>query len=124
MTLVKRRISNLPDFNWGFKFPSSFDFRDWKPFIDIFETDEEIKVLADVGEIDPKNLTVDLSRRVLTLSGWVKKEKKEGFFSRSLSLPVEVHKDKAKATFQNGVLKISLPKTEETKEKEISIEFK
>jgi len=83
--------------------------------------------------IDPKDVEISLSDNVLTIKGEKKQEKEEenenyhviersyGGFTRSFRLPGQVQNDKVKATYKNGILKITLPKTEETKKKEIKI---
>ena len=99
------------------------------PSIDVSETETEIKIDADLPGVDEKDVDVVITDNVLTIKGEKKSEKEEkkkdfhlversyGSFSRSLTLPFAVDADKAKATFKNGVLSISLPKPPEIKEK-------
>ena len=79
---------------------------------------------------------MSISGNVLTIKGEKKKEEEEkdehhhyveryyGSFQRSFQLPAGVKSDKIDATFDKGVLKVTLPKVEEAKEKEIEIEVK
>jgi len=80
-----------------------------------------------------KGVEISLSQDLLTIKGEKKQEKEEkeenyhfveriyGSFSRSVRLPREVQSDKISATYKDGVLKITLPKSEEAKKKEIKI---
>jgi HSP20 family protein len=99
------------------------------PSIDVSETESEIKIDADLPGVDEKDVDVVISDNVLTIKGEKKAEREEkrkdfhlversyGSFSRSLTLPFAVDPNKAKATFKNGVLSISLPKPAEVKAK-------
>ncbi|RLB07000.1 MAG: Hsp20/alpha crystallin family protein [Deltaproteobacteria bacterium] len=106
----------------------------WTPSLDVSETKDKVVVKAEIPGIDPKDIDVSLSNGVLTIKGEKKQEREEkdenyhlversyGSFSRAVRLPAEVQEDKVKASYKDGVLKITLPKTERAKEKEIKIE--
>jgi len=108
-----------------------FDIR--APVVDVFEEKDDIVVKAEIPGIDKDNIEVNLSDHILTIKGQKKKEeevKEEnyyrsersyGSFIRTLELPKEVHADKVKANFKNGVLEVRMPKTEEAKAKEIKV---
>jgi len=103
------------------------------PAVDLFEDKDDIVVKAEIPGMDKDNIEVNLTDHMLTIKGEKKKEeevKKEnyyraersyGSFVRTLELPKEVHADKVKATFKNGVLEVRLPKTEQAKAKEIKV---
>jgi len=103
------------------------------PAVDVFEEKDEIVVKAEIPGMDKDNIEVNLTDHMLTIKGEKKKEeevKKEnyyraersfGAFVRTVELPKEVHADKVKATFKNGVLEVRLPKTEEAKAKETKV---
>lgn len=103
------------------------------PVVDVFEEKDDVVVKAEVPGMDKDNIEVTLSDSTLTIKGEKKKEeeiKEEnyyrsersyGSFVRTLDLPKEVHADKVKATFKNGVLEVRMPKTEEAKAKEIKV---
>jgi HSP20 family protein len=86
--------------------------------------------------IDPQDVDVSLTGNTLTIKGETKAEKdveegnyicrerRFGAYSRSLTLPVAVQVDKAEAEYENGVLKLKLPKVEEAKPKAIEIKVK
>src|SRR5262245_46427350 len=95
------------------------------PHMDVKETDKEIVVETDLPGIDEKNVSLALQDGVLTIRGERKHEHDEekenyrvserryGSFQRSVRLPDTVDEDKVEATFNNGVLKVSLPKRPE-----------
>jgi len=95
-------------------------------------------VKVELPGLDSKDVNVSMSGDILTIKGEKKKEEEEkdehhhyverysGAFQRSFRLPVNIQGDKVAATFDKGVLKISLPKVEEAKKKEIKrpLEFR
>ena len=106
---------------------------EWAPSVDIAETDNEVVVTAELPGVEQDNVDITITDDVLTLKG-EKKEEKEvkeknyhriersyGSFQRSISLPAGVQADKAKATYKDGVLHITVPKAEEAKPKQIKI---
>ncbi len=105
------------------------------PKVDVEETDNEIKVTANVPGIDPKDINVDVGDDYLSLSGKIEKENKDekngkvyryereyGEFRREFSLPARVNKDSIVAKSKNGVLTITLPKSEEEMKKRVKID--
>jgi HSP20 family protein len=106
---------------------------EWYPSLDVAETKNDLIVKAEVPGMDPKNIDISLSNGILTIRGERKQEKEEkeedyhliersyGTFIRSVRLPNEVQGDKISASYKNGVLKITLPKSEEAKKREIKI---
>lgn len=105
----------------------------WSPAVDIYETENEIVVQAELPGMDRKDITLHLENNVLTIRGDRKfqKETKEdnyhriersyGGFSRSFSIPATVDEEKIHADYKDGVLKIALPKKEQAKPKQIQI---
>jgi HSP20 family protein len=103
------------------------------PAVDLYEEKDEIVVKAELPGMDKNNIEVNLSDHQLIIKGEKKKEeevKEEnyyrsersyGSFLRALELPTDVHADKVKASFKNGILEVRLPKTEEAKAKEIKV---
>ena len=98
-------------------------FGEFNPQVDVTENDKEVKVIAELPGLADKDVEVSLSNDVLTISGEKKSEKEDkgesyyrmersyGSFHRSVQLPAEVDANKVEATFKNGVLNITLPKT-------------
>jgi HSP20 family protein len=106
---------------------------EWLPFLDVAETKNELVVKAEIPGMDPKDIDISLSDGVLTIKGEKRQEKEEkeadyhlversyGSFMRSVQLPKEVQSDKISASYKNGILRITLPKSEEAKKKEVKI---
>lgn len=110
--------------------------QEWLPTVDVSETKDKLLVKAELPGVDKKDVTVSISGDLLTIKGEKKKEEEEkdehlycmerycGSFQRVLQLPANVKSDKVKATFDKGVLNVTLPKVEEARQKEIDIESK
>ena len=108
----------------------------FSPRVDVSETDNDVRVTAELPGLDEKDIEVSVSRDALTITGEKKEEKeteKEGYvhteryfgtFRRTVPLPREVVTDKAQATFRKGVLTISLPKTEQVRAETRKVEVK
>ena len=105
----------------------------WMPSVDVSETKTELKVRAELPGMTHDDIELNLQDNVLTLKGEKKQEKKEekedyqrteccyGSFTRSFTLPASVDQDNVQATFKDGILEITLPKSEKAKPKKISI---
>jgi HSP20 family protein len=105
----------------------------WAPAVDIYETEHELVVKADLPDVDPKDLDIRVENNILTIRGERKFEKKVseenylrversyGSFARSFTLANTVNSDAIKAEYQNGVLTLSIPKREEAKPKQIKV---
>ncbi len=105
----------------------------WLPTLDLSETKNEFVVKAEVPGMSPKDIDISLNGGILSIRGEKKQEKEEkeenyhfiersfGAFTRTVRLPAEVQSDKIKAAYKDGVLKITLPKSEESKRKEVKI---
>ena len=106
------------------------------PAIDMYQTDNEIVVKAALPGLKPDEVQINVTGDILTIKGEVKhkEEKKDkswhireqrwGSFERSVRLPTGVVSDRAKADFDNGILTISLPKSEEVRPKTITVKAK
>jgi len=105
----------------------------WLPILDLSETKNEFVVKAEVPGMSSKDIDISLNGGILSIRGEKKQEKEAkeenyhfversyGSFSRTIRLPGDVQSDKIKAAYKDGVLKISLPKSEESKRKEVKI---
>ena len=105
----------------------------WAPAVDIFETEHELVVKADLPEIDPKDLDIRVENNILSIRGdrkfdgkvsedkYLRVERAYGSFSRSFSLANTVDSEAIKADYQNGVLTLTVPKREEAKPKQIRV---
>ncbi len=106
----------------------------WNPAIDLYETDENLMVKAELPGLEKKDIKITLSDGLLTITGEKKQEKETkkknyrrletsyGSFQRVIELPFPVRADKVKADYKRGVLEITLPKAEEAKAREIQID--
>ncbi|MCK4733259.1 MAG: Hsp20/alpha crystallin family protein [Methanophagales archaeon] len=106
-----------------------------EPFVDVIDNGDKVVVAADIPGVEKEDLSVNISGDMLEISAERKKEaeeKKEGYvrrertytsYYRAIPLPAEVDADKADATFENGVLEISMPKIQ-VPEKKKKIEIK
>ena len=125
---------NPPNFgDWGIKTSNNNSF---SPRVDVTEDNENLYVHAEVPGVDRNDIKISIVGDVLTISGEkrseVKDEKKNyyrternyGSFTRSFTLPSEVVVDKIAAEYKEGVLNVTLPKTEEAKVVERQIEVK
>ncbi|MBV8552334.1 MAG: Hsp20/alpha crystallin family protein [Acidobacteriaceae bacterium] len=107
--------------------------RPWSPAVDIYETENELVLKADLPDVDPKNVGIQLENGTLTLKGERKFEDQKngkgfhriersyGSFVRAFSLPDTVDGEKVKAEYKNGVLTVTLPKKEIAKPKTINV---
>ncbi|HXB55889.1 MAG TPA: Hsp20/alpha crystallin family protein [Vicinamibacteria bacterium] len=105
----------------------------WAPAVDIYEQNGNIVLKAELPGIDPKDVDVRVENNILTLRGERKLEnevKREnyhrverayGSFTRSFTLPNVVDTEKIKAEYKDGLLRMTLPKKDEAKPKQISI---
>jgi HSP20 family protein len=105
----------------------------WTPNVDVSETKDEIVVTAEMPGMKKEDITLSVQDNVITLSGEKKSEEEKkdanfyrlersfGSFCRSFTLPTPVEADKIKASFKDGILKVTLPKSEKVKPQEIPI---
>jgi len=103
------------------------------PAVDVYEEKDDIIVKAELPGMEKDNIEVNLADHMLTIKGEKKKEEEikeenyyrserfHGSFLRTVELPKDVHGDKVKASFKNGILEVRLPKTEEAKRKEVKV---
>ena len=109
---------------------------EWLPSVDVSETKDKVLIKVDLPGLEAKDVNVSVSGEILTIKGEKEKEEEEkdehyyccerycGSFQRSFRLPVNVQADKVEAIFDKGVLKITLPKTEEARKKIIKVKVK
>ena len=106
------------------------------PALDIYKKDGNLVIEAPMPSVDPKKLEVSVENDVLTIKGesqqkreiddknFYRKEVRHGAFFRSVPLPAKVVGDKAEATFEEGMLKITVPLASETRSNPIKIKIK
>ena len=106
----------------------------WAPAVDIYEKDGNIVLTAELAGVEAKDVDIRVENNVLTLKGernfdkdlqkdnFHRVERAYGSFTRSFTLPNVVNNEKIKADFKDGVLKLTLPKREEAKPKQIQVQ--
>ena len=131
---IRREMDRLWDsFLEGRPMRRAGDGGEWLPSIDVSETKSDLVIKAELPGMDPKDIDISMNNGFLTIKGEKKHEREEkdenyqlvvrsyGSFTRSVRLLREVQSDKITASFKNGVLRLTLPKSEEAKKKEIKI---
>lgn len=105
----------------------------WAPAVDIYETEQELVLKADLPEVNQQEIDIRIENNTLTIRGerkfhnevgqdnYLRVERAYGPFSRSFSLPNTLNAEAIKADYQNGVLSIRMPKREESRPKQIRI---
>jgi HSP20 family protein len=108
--------------------------RPWSPAVDIYETENELVLKADLPDVDPKNVGIQVENSTLTLKGERKFEQEKngkgfhriersyGSFVRAFSLPETVDSEHIKADYKNGVLTVTIQKKEVAKPRTINVE--
>jgi len=108
-------------------------FGGWTPAIDVFEDKENVVVKAELAGMKKEDIEVTLHEGTLNITGERKTEKKVeeaglyrserffGRFQRAVTLPSPVNGAKVKAEYKDGILTVTLPKTEEAKPKQIDV---
>lgn len=105
------------------------------PNADVRESNDDIRVIVELPGLRPEDIEVNLENNILTISGEKKAERKEddgenrwhlserryGMFSRSFVLPRDVEQEQIHARFENGVLNVTIPKSEKSKPRRIKI---
>ncbi len=106
------------------------------PAVDVAESDKAYEITAELPGLDEKNIEVKLANGVLSINGEKREEKEEkekdyyrrersfGSFERSFQVPDDVEQDKIEASFKNGVLSLTLPKSAAAQKQAKKIEVK
>lgn len=111
-------------------------FSGFSPSVDIYQDKDNIIVETPLAGIKPENINISIENNVLRISGktndkkeistdnYYRKELRHGSFSRSVLLPAMARAEEIRAESNNGMLKIIIPKAEESKRNKIPIEIK
>ena len=106
---------------------------EWRPMVDTYEKDDAIVVNAELPGVNKEDISVDVKNNILTISGerkheedvnednYFRKERFYGKFQRSFTLPDNVDSEKVDAAYKDGVLEVTIPKTEQGSTKKIEI---
>jgi HSP20 family protein len=113
--------------------PDNSALTTWAPAVDIYETENDLVLKADLPEVAEKDIDIRVENNMLTIRGerkleesvkednYLRVERAYGSFSRSFSLPTTVDTESIKANYKNGVLTVELPKRAESKPKQVKI---
>ncbi len=132
------RRNSIDNFFDAFFYPShkaaeSEGLWNWNPAVDIFEEQDNIVIKAELPGVSKEGISVDVKGRVLTLKGersidnevkeekYYRRERTYGRFERAFTLPVDADPDAVKAEYSDGVLKITVPKPESHKPRQITV---
>ena len=132
---LERRINHLfgdalSNFDWQYRDNAGAA---WVPPVDIFEEPDALRITAEVPGVSPDNLKISLENNVLSIHGTkeqVAQERSErvhryertyGAFERSFTLPATVDANNIKASYEHGVLTLTLPKVERAKPRQIEV---
>ena len=108
--------------------------RPWSPAVDIYETENELVLKADLPDVDQNEIDVRVENQTLTIAGqrkFAKQEAGKGFhriersygnFVRSFAVPNSFNTEEIAAQYKNGVLTVTLPKKEAAKPRQIKVE--
>lgn len=106
---------------------------DWRPTVDIYETEQGIVIKVDLPGVKKEDVSVEIKENLLTLKGerkqdtevaeenYLRRERCCGSFHRAFSLQYQVSPEMIKAKFKDGVLMVEVPKLEEEKPKQIQV---
>ena len=123
LAAFRDRMNQLfEDFVGGSLLPRSLSEARWTPNVDVYQTDTEVVVKAEVPGIKKEDLQVAATPEAITISGqtavekevrdenYLHRERRTGRFSRTLPLPAAIKADETKAKFADGVLEVRAPK--------------
>jgi HSP20 family protein len=129
---VNRNMAGRPRLQ-GDTGQESMAIADWIPQVDISETDDEYRIKMEIPEVNKEDVNVSLNQGVLMIQGERRSENEEkgekfhrverafGQFARSFTLPDDVDDEGVSAKFKDGMLYLSLKKSEKAKPKSIQI---
>jgi len=128
---INRLLNALPSLDWQ---PRDSATAAWVPAVDVFEEPESIRIVAEVPGVKPEDVKISLEGNVLTIQGTKQQvaeertqqvhryERAYGAFERSFTLPSTVDAGAIKATYEHGVLTVTLPKVEKARPRQIAVE--
>ncbi|MGD0307043.1 MAG: Hsp20/alpha crystallin family protein [Candidatus Acidiferrales bacterium] len=130
---LQDEVNRLFDDNFTRERAGHADLAAWAPSVDIYETENELVVKAELPDLQEKDIDVRITNNTLTIRGerkfdkdvkeenFLRIERAYGTFMRSFSLPNTVSSENIRAEYRNGVLTLHMAKREESKPKQIKI---
>ena len=132
-TSLQDQVNRLFEGNFTRDRSGHADLATWAPPVDIYETENELVVKADLPDLHEKDIDIRVTNNTLTIRGerkfekdinednYLRIERAYGSFTRSFSLPNTVNSENIRAEYRNGVLTLHMAKREESKPKQIKI---
>ncbi len=133
---MQDQMNRMLDMAWNREFGEELREGVWQPPVDIYEDEHSVVIKAEIPDVEQKDIEVRIENNTLTLKGerkhstdvkkenYYRVERYFGQFQRSFSLPHSINQDQVQASCDKGILTITLPKSKETKPKQISVEVK
>ena len=127
MTSLQSQVNRLADSLWSGRQES------WVPAVDVFDTEDSVVLKAELPGMKVDDIQIEVDDNVLTLKGertfeervdeerFYRVERRYGAFQRSLALPQGVKADEIQATYEDGVLQVTVPKAEAERPKRIEV---
>jgi HSP20 family protein len=128
---MSRLFEEFPEFIESSQMPAPREAQ--VPYVDVIDRDSDIVVTADLPGVDKNDISISIKDNMLEISaekktageheeeGYLRRERGYSRFYRAIRLPTPVDETKAHASFNNGVLEITMPKTEKKKGSSIPI---
>ena len=133
VTTLQDQVNRLFEDNFTRGLAGQADLATWAPAVDIYETESELVVKADLPDLQEKDIDVRVENNTLTIRGerkiekevnqdnYLRVERAYGSFTRSFSLPNTVRTEGIRAEYRNGTLTVRMAKREESKSKQVKI---
>ncbi|HEY3395062.1 MAG TPA: Hsp20/alpha crystallin family protein [Lacipirellulaceae bacterium] len=132
-TALREEMNDLRSRLWGGEEEGWFGAALAAPSVDLSETDTAVEVRMDLPGVKPDDIDIQVSGNILSVTGQRQEEKEEkgrtfhrverhsGSFSRAITLPAAVNESEVAAEYRDGVLAITLPKSEQAKTRKIKV---
>jgi HSP20 family protein len=130
---LQNEVNRLFDDSFSRDLSGHADLATWAPAVDIYETENELVVKAELPDFQDKDIDVRITNNTLTIRGerkfetgvnednFLRIERAYGSFMRSFSLPNTVNSENIRADYRNGILTLHMTKREESKPKQIKV---
>ncbi len=133
LTSLQDQVNRLFEDNFARDRSGHADLATWAPPVDIYETENELVLKADLPDLQHEDIDVRVENNMLTIRGerkfdkdvnednYLRVERNYGSFMRSFALPNTVSSENIRAEYRNGVLSLHMAKREESKPKQVKI---
>ncbi|HZP82782.1 MAG TPA: Hsp20/alpha crystallin family protein [Chthonomonadaceae bacterium] len=132
-------LMHLPNEMFGVMNPRAAQPREhvssrvWSPPVDVYEDKDSIVLKVELPGVQQNEIDIEMAGETLTIRGerkfedearrenYIRIERQYGAFQRSFTIGIPIEEDKVKATYRNGILEITIPKSEATKPKKVQV---